>query len=77
MAGYLFEPTESRVPARRLYPRHRQDLIAQVAGHYEKHGWLAKGVKHDVELLASDPIRGRIFQTGLPHPLAFTITRKD
>lgn len=77
MAGYLLQPTESRVPGRRIYPRTRQDLIAQVEAHYEHYGHLAKSVPCDVELFPGTPARGRIHQNGLPRPLVFTLTRKD
>lgn len=74
---YLLTPAEPRVDPVTLYPRSAVDLPALVAAHYERHLHLIRGVRHDVVLAAGDPTRGRIFQLGLPAPLAFTLTRKD
>ena len=73
---YLLTPAEPRVPPVTLYPRTSDDLPRMVADHYEKHRRLVRGVKHDVELLAGDPIRGRIHQQGLPMPLCFTLRKE-
>ena len=74
---YRLIPTERRVRPVTLYPTKADDLPRMVAAHYEKHRHLVPGLRHDLELTAGDPIRGRIRQAGLPAPLRFTLTRKD
>ena len=74
---YLLTPAESRVKPVTLYPKSADDLPRLVAAHYEKARHLVPGLRHDVELTAGDPIRGRIRQMGLPAPLCFTLARKD
>lgn len=59
---YLLTPTEPRVKPVTLYPTKTDDLPRLVADHYAKHRHLVPGLRHDIELTAGDPIRGRIRQ---------------
>ena len=74
---YLLTPTEPRVKPVTLYPTKAVDLPRLVADHYAKARHLVPGLRHDIELTAGDPIRGRIRQAGLPAPLCFTLRKED
>ena len=73
---YLLTPTEPRVKPVTLYGSPA-DLPRLVADHYAKARHLVPGLRHDIELTAGDPIRGRIRQAGLPAPLCFTLRKED
>lgn len=68
---YAVTVDRPKVPAARFVAEDLVDLGNQIASYLFRHGQLSRTVPFDVEI---DYDHGRIRQSGMARPIAFTIT---